>query len=123
VEPPTSNLNEDGFSQAPILLCLHDVHNFNEGGIMALNENVLKGKWLEIKGELLKAWGRLTDDELDKTKGDAGAIGGLLVQKYGQKQEDYRDRLDQILRRYEDKKDRAAERIKDSLRNDDQETH
>ena len=49
---------------------------------MNLNENTIKGKWLEIKGDIQKAWGKLTDDELEKTKGDMKAIGGLIQQKY-----------------------------------------
>lgn len=38
---------------------------------MEFNEQSIKGKWLEIRGELQKAWGKLTNDELDQTKGDA----------------------------------------------------
>ena len=41
---------------------------------MAINENTIKGKWLEIKGDVRKAWGKLTDDELEQTKGDMTAI-------------------------------------------------
>lgn len=37
---------------------------------MKFNENTIKGKWLEIKGEIQKSWGKLTDDEIDKTQGD-----------------------------------------------------
>lgn len=44
-----------------------------------MNENTIKGHWLEIKGDIQKAWGRLTDSELDQTKGDAKAISGLIM--------------------------------------------
>jgi uncharacterized protein YjbJ (UPF0337 family) len=83
---------------------------------MAPNENVIKGKWMEIKGELLKSWGKLTDDELEQTKGDSKAIAGLIVQRYGKKQEEAHDLLSQIFRKYEDKKDHAVESIKNSLK-------
>ena len=81
-----------------------------------INENVLQGKWREIKGELQKAWGKLTDDELEKTKGDATAIGGLIQQRYGEKQEDYSKKLSDIFSRYSDKKDSAVEKVKETLK-------
>ncbi len=84
---------------------------------MTLNENTIKGKWLEIKGDIQKAWGKLTDDELDKTKGDAKAIGGLIQQRYGEAKESYHDRLADIFQRFEDKKDRGVENVKKSLKN------
>lgn len=36
------------------------------GDAMKVNENTTKGKWLEMKGDIQKAWGKLTDDDLDK---------------------------------------------------------
>jgi uncharacterized protein YjbJ (UPF0337 family) len=50
---------------------------------MTLNENIVKGKWLEIKGDIQKAWGDLTNDELEKTQGDMKAFSGLIKKKYG----------------------------------------
>lgn len=47
------------------------------------NKDVIAGKWKEIKGDLNKAWGNVTDDEWEKTKGDSTAIAGILQQKYG----------------------------------------
>ncbi|OFZ17696.1 MAG: hypothetical protein A2Z20_01565 [Bdellovibrionales bacterium RBG_16_40_8] len=82
---------------------------------MKLNENVVKGKWLEIRGEVQKAWGRLTDDELDKTEGDAKAIGGLIQQRYGEAQDKYGKKLSDILKRFESKKTEAATDIKKAL--------
>lgn len=69
---------------------------------MAINENIVKGKWLEIKGEVQKNWGKLTDDELEKTKGDMKAIGGLIQQRYGEAQKDYNKKLDSIFHRFEE---------------------
>ena len=53
---------------------------------MNVNEQIIKGKWLEIKGEVQKAWGKITDDELDKANGDLKSITGLVQQKYGEDQ-------------------------------------
>lgn len=92
-----------------------------------MNEDQLKGKWTEIKGEIQKQWGNLTGDDLEKTKGDMKAVGGLLQQKYGMAKEDASSKLSSIYNRFTDKmsskKDdvtksaaHAAENAKESLR-------
>ncbi|HAZ12844.1 MAG: hypothetical protein A2X86_21770 [Bdellovibrionales bacterium GWA2_49_15] len=83
---------------------------------MKLNEDTIKGKWREIKGEVQKAWGKLTDDDLDKTKGDAKAISGLIQQKYGKTKEGYDKKLTGILKRFEDQKEKAVKEVKKSLK-------
>ena len=83
---------------------------------MNLNENSIKGKWLEIKGDIQKAWGKLTDDELDKTKGDLKAIGGLIQQRYGEAQDNYGSKLAGIFKRFEDKRDDVVAEVKKNLK-------
>lgn len=83
---------------------------------MEFNQNIIKGKWTEIKGEMKKAWGNLTDDELEQTKGDLTSIRGLLQQKLGKSQEDYKGKFDRILERFHEERDGAAEDIKENLR-------
>jgi uncharacterized protein YjbJ (UPF0337 family) len=58
-----------------------------------MNDNIVKGKWTELKGEIRKAWGQLTDDELDETRGDLGKIAGIVQRKYGETQEAIRNKL------------------------------
>ncbi len=68
-----------------------------------MNEQILKGKWNEIKGEIQKSWGDITGDELESTKGNLKAIGGILQQKYGHKKEEVRSRLDSIAAKFDQK--------------------
>lgn len=84
---------------------------------MELNKNTIKGKWLEFKGEVQKAWGRLTDDELEATKGDVKSVGGLIQQKYGREQEGWQSSFDSMVDKFKDSKDEAVESTKDKLRN------
>jgi uncharacterized protein YjbJ (UPF0337 family) len=77
-----------------------------------MNESIIKGKWLEIKGDIKKAWGKLTDDELEKTKGDAMAIGGLIQQRYGEAKETYGNKVNEIFKRHDEKKEKAVTDIK-----------
>lgn len=65
-----------------------------------LNENVVKGKWNEFKGELQKAWGRLTDDEVESAKGDLNALSGIVQRKYGLGQEEVRKRMNDMISRF-----------------------
>ena len=83
---------------------------------MSINENTIKGKWLEIKGDIQKSWGELTHDELDKTKGDVKAISGLLQQKYGQAQDSYSQKLSEIFAKFETKKEATLAAIKEDLK-------
>ncbi len=84
---------------------------------MKFNENTIKGKWLEIRGDVQKAWGRLTDDELDKTQGDVKAIGGLIQQKYGEAQDSYSKKLSAIFDRFDEKKKSTVDSVKKNLKN------
>lgn len=51
------------------------------------NENILKGKWDELKGSIQKAWGKLTDDEVESARGDFTKLSGIVQSKYGETQE------------------------------------
>jgi uncharacterized protein YjbJ (UPF0337 family) len=69
--------------------------NTTKGKLM-INENIAGGNWKELKGHIQSAWGKLTNDELETTKGDAMVIAGLLQQKYGLAQEDARKKINDL---------------------------
>jgi uncharacterized protein YjbJ (UPF0337 family) len=48
-----------------------------------MNEDILKGKWQEIKGSVLEKWGKLTDNDLRENEGKGEKLLGLLRKKYG----------------------------------------
>jgi uncharacterized protein YjbJ (UPF0337 family) len=83
---------------------------------MIPNENMIKGKWLETKGDIQKAWGKLTDSELEQTKGDVKAISGLIQQKYGEAQDQLETKLHKIFEKFNVKKDQSIEAAKDQLK-------
>ncbi len=75
-----------------------------------INKDTFMGKWNEIKGEIRKKWGQLTDDDFEKAKGDLTAIGGIIQQRYGVAKEEVRSKLDEITSRFKDKiQDRDVE--------------
>jgi len=48
-----------------------------------MNEDILKGKWKEIKGSVKEKWGIFTDDDLTEVEGIQEKLVGLLQTKYG----------------------------------------
>lgn len=48
-----------------------------------MNEDIFKGKWNEMKGEVKKKWGKLTDDDLMVISGEKEKLVGVLQTKYG----------------------------------------
>ena len=81
-----------------------------------MNTDMVKGKWTEIKGEIQKAWGDLTGDEIEKTKGDVKSIEGLIQQRYGTFKDTQRDQLNGIFSKFAEKKDDVMETAKEKLR-------
>jgi uncharacterized protein YjbJ (UPF0337 family) len=49
----------------------------------ALNKEILKGKWLQTKGDVRNWWGRLTDEDVDQIQGDTEKFIGKLQEHYG----------------------------------------
>ena len=84
-----------------------------------MDKQIIKGKWDEFKGEARKFWGDLTDNELEQTKGNVTAIGGLLRQKYGEAKDDVKTRFDGLVERFGDKASDTTENIKQSLSDTD----
>ena len=46
-------------------------------------QDILAGKWHELKGKVRMQWGEITDDEVARMKGRSEELAGLLQQRYG----------------------------------------
>lgn len=79
-----------------------------------MNEDIFKGKWNEIKGELRTRYGKLTDNELEGLRGNFTSISGLLQQRYGLSQEEVKTGVNKILARF----NQRIEDFKEDLRDD-----
>ena len=84
-----------------------------------MNSDLIKGNWKQLKGEIQKAWGNITGDELEQTKGDLKSIAGIIQQKYGMAKEDASRRLAEMAERTSDSAKstlaETAERAKNKL--------
>ena len=85
------------------------------------NENWLEGKWHEFKGEMRKMWGNITDDDLEKTKGNMTSIRGLVQQKYGTAEETWGQKFDDLAGKFKKSAADASEGVKESLRDSERE--
>ena len=65
-----------------------------------MNADVLKGKWMEMKGKVKEQWGKLTDDDLDKIEGRSEQMVGLLQQRYGYAREKAEEEYNRFLTRF-----------------------
>jgi uncharacterized protein YjbJ (UPF0337 family) len=50
---------------------------------MDANQDILKGKWPELKGQVRQRWGKLTDDDIQRLSGKTEELTGVLRQRYG----------------------------------------
>ncbi len=48
-----------------------------------MNEDTLKGQWKQLKGEIVKQWGKLTNDEVDQINGEYEKLVGRIQERYG----------------------------------------
>ncbi len=63
-----------------------------------MNKDILQGKWEQVKGEIQKKWGKLTDDDIQMINGDEARLQGKLQEMYGLKKEEAEAELEKILK-------------------------
>ena len=68
-----------------------------------MNEDILLGKWNQLKGEVRQAWGRLTDDDLQRIEGSREKLGGILQERYGYTKDQALENIADFLERMEEK--------------------
>ena len=68
-----------------------------------VNQDILAGKWKQIRGELKTWWGKLTDDDVDTIGGQKDKLTGLLQEKYGYTREQAEQEIERRFQEYGDK--------------------
>ena len=62
-----------------------------------MNEDILKGKWRQIKGEVKSRWGKLTHDDMDVVSGDAEKLVGRVQERYGYQRDQAQREVDDFV--------------------------
>lgn len=60
-----------------------------------MNSNIIEGKWDQVKGDIQKRWGKLTDDDMDVVEGNRKKLSGVLQERYGKAQDEIERELDE----------------------------
>ena len=50
---------------------------------MDTNQDILNGRWHDVKGLVRQQWGKLTDDDFTRLSGKTEELAGVLQQRYG----------------------------------------
>lgn len=50
---------------------------------MAVNWDIIRGKWNQIKGDMRIQWSKLTDDDMERIGGNKDKLVGTLQERYG----------------------------------------
>ncbi|MHB1950264.1 MAG: CsbD family protein [Acidiferrobacteraceae bacterium] len=61
-----------------------------------MNREHMQGKWMQIKGEAKKKWGKLTDDDLTQIHGDYDKLVGKIHERHGDSEEQVRSWIDKL---------------------------
>jgi uncharacterized protein YjbJ (UPF0337 family) len=63
--------------------------------VMVLNEDQLKGKWKQSRGELKKKWGNFRDDDILYIVGSRDKLEGKIQERYGDRKGEVRKWIDE----------------------------
>ena len=62
-----------------------------------MNSDMLKGKWMQMKGSLRSKWGKLTDNDLTEIQGETEKMIGKLQERYGYNREQAEKELNDFM--------------------------
>lgn len=63
-----------------------------------MNKDMIKGNWEQIKGNVQKKWGELTNDELDQINGNKQILAGKIQEKYGKAKDEAEREIEEFER-------------------------
>lgn len=63
-----------------------------------LNQDIVQGKWNQIKGKIRQTWGELTDNEIEQAKGNMDMFVGTVQTRYGGEKESIRKQLNDFVK-------------------------
>lgn len=80
---------------------------------MALDQQTLEGNWKKIKGKLHERWGWLTDDELQRARGNVDQLVGTIQQRTGETRQSIEEFLHELADNGSSAMQHAAEAVRE----------
>ncbi len=68
-----------------------------------MSNDILEGRWKQMRGSAKEWWGKLTDSDLDRIAGKRDQLVGVLQEKYGYTHEKAGNEIDRRLKEYDQK--------------------
>jgi uncharacterized protein YjbJ (UPF0337 family) len=65
----------------------------------SMNQDILRGKWEQLKGTVRSKWGKITDDDVTQIAGEREKLVGKIRERYGVAREDAERQVDGWLER------------------------
>lgn len=62
-----------------------------------MEKDTLAGQWKQLRGEVQRKWGKLTDSDLDEIQGDLQKLLGKIQEHYGHAKERAQREVDELL--------------------------
>jgi uncharacterized protein YjbJ (UPF0337 family) len=62
-----------------------------------MSDDIFKGKWKQLRGQVQQKWGDLTNDDLDRMQGAQTEFEGLLQERYGYTKERAKQEVNDFL--------------------------
>ncbi|WP_417525993.1 CsbD family protein [Marinovum sp.] len=59
-----------------------------------MNWDQIEGNWKQFTGKAQEKWGDLTDDEVQRAKGNRTQLAGIIQEKYGKTREEAEREVD-----------------------------
>jgi uncharacterized protein YjbJ (UPF0337 family) len=53
-----------------------------------MNPDIIHGRWRQLKGNVRKQWGKLTDDDVARIEGSREKLVGVIQERYGKAREE-----------------------------------
>ena len=63
-----------------------------------MSNDILEGKWKQLKGQVQAKWGELTGDEVDQIDGNRERLEGLVQERYGKSKAEAQREVDDFFR-------------------------
>lgn len=63
-----------------------------------MNEDILKGRWTQLKARVRERWGSFTDDDLAQIEGDTERLMGKIQEYYGRSRAQAEEELQRWLK-------------------------
>jgi uncharacterized protein YjbJ (UPF0337 family) len=60
-----------------------------------MNSDKMKGKWKQLKGEIKRKWGQVTDDDLLQAEGNMDVLIGTIQERTGEQRDAIRQWLNE----------------------------